>query len=213
MLAAMAKKVRVALVNDYEIVLEGLRALLAGHDDLQVVDVEAGGHPRRAADVTLFDTYGEQTGVEDRTRALAQDPDIGALIVFSLSDHAALVARALAAGAHGFISKAVSGPRIVDGIRSAANGERVMVMSSSPRSALDDELRWPGRHRGLTARESELLALLPSGMTNRELGAQLYVSENTIKTQLRSLYSKLAVRNRTQAVARANEGLLGHHGD
>jgi DNA-binding NarL/FixJ family response regulator len=205
------KKIRVALVNDFEIVLEGLRALLVRYDDVRVVDVEAGGHPSRAADVSLFDTYGVQTGIEDRTRSLAQDPDIGALIVFSLSDHAGLVQRALAAGAQGFISKAVSGQRIVDGIRSAANGERVMVRRSSQRSAVDDALRWPGRHLGLSMRESELLALLPSGMTNREIAAQLYVSENTIKTQLRSLYSKLGVRNRVQAVARANEGLLGNH--
>jgi DNA-binding NarL/FixJ family response regulator len=200
------------LVNDYEIVLEGLRAFLSRHDDLRVVDVEARENPKRANDVTLFDTYGVQEGIEERTRDLTRDPDVGALIVFSLSDHAGLVQRALAAGAHGFISKAVSGQRIVDGIRSAARGEPVMVRRSSQRSVLDDALRWPGRHDGLTLRESELLALLPSGMTNSEIAAKLYVSENTIKTQLRSLYSKLGVRNRVQAVARAHDGLLGIHG-
>ncbi len=71
------------------------------------------------------------------------------------------------------------------------------------------ELRWPGRERDLTARESELLALLPTGMTNRELGEHLYLSQNTIKTQLRRLFSKLNVRNRVQAVAVARAGLLG----
>jgi DNA-binding CsgD family transcriptional regulator len=72
------------------------------------------------------------------------------------------------------------------------------------------DLRWPGREIHLTERESELLALLPTGMTNRELGAHLYLSENTIKTQLRSLFSKLDIRNRAQAVA-LGAGILGEH--
>ena len=75
---------------------------------------------------------------------------------------------------------------------------------------MPDELRWPGRDAGLTERESDLLAMLPTGMTNRELAAYLYVSENTVKTQLRGLFAKLGVRNRVQAVALA-DGLLGDH--
>jgi DNA-binding CsgD family transcriptional regulator len=71
------------------------------------------------------------------------------------------------------------------------------------------ELVWPGRDLRLTGRESELLALLPTGMTNRELAAHLCLSENTIKTQLRGLFSKLDVRNRVQAVEAARSGLLG----
>ncbi len=64
---------------------------------------------------------------------------------------------------------------------------------------------------GLTERESEILSLLPAGLTNRELGKQLYVSENTIKTHLRSLYTKLGVRNRAQAASLAGQGILGDH--
>ena len=71
------------------------------------------------------------------------------------------------------------------------------------------ELGWPGRSIRLTERESELLSLLPTGMTNRELGAHLCLSENTIKTQLRSLFSKLDVKNRVQAVTVARAGILG----
>ena len=60
---------------------------------------------------------------------------------------------------------------------------------------IDETVRWPGREIGLTERESELLSLLSTGMTNRELGGHLYISENTVKTQLRHLYAKLGVRN------------------
>jgi len=78
---------------------------------------------------------------------------------------------------------------------------------------VSDDLRWPGRDIGLTERESELLALLPTGMTNRELAAHLFISENTVKTQLRSLFTKLDVRNRVQAVTVARTGFLGERRD
>jgi DNA-binding NarL/FixJ family response regulator len=71
------------------------------------------------------------------------------------------------------------------------------------------ELQWPGRDAGLTERESELLALLPTGMSNRELSEQLHISENTIKVHLKSLFSKLGVRNRAQAAALARTRVLG----
>lgn len=206
------KTIRVALVNDYEIVLEGLRALLRPHEpEIQVVEVDLLSTPRRAVDVTLLDTYGEGQDMTRRVRELAADPSNGAVVVFSFSDHPAVVRTVLRSGAQGFISKAGPAVRIADGIRAAARGERVMLTGRSQRAAVPEALRWPGRDIGLTERESELLALLPTGMTNRELAAHLYISENTVKTQLRSLFAKLDVRNRVQAVAHTRAGLLGEH--
>jgi NarL family two-component system response regulator LiaR len=208
----MPASIRVALVNDYEIVLEGLRALLRAYEpEIRVVEIDLQVTPRRAVDVTLLDTYGEEHNMTERVRALARDPTNGAIVVFSFSDHPAVVRQVLSDGAQGFISKAVPATTIADGIRAAARGERVMLTQRSQRATMPGELLWPGRHIGLTERESELLALLPTGMTNRELAAHLYLSENTIKTQLRSLFSKLDVRNRTQAVAVARSGFLGEH--
>jgi DNA-binding NarL/FixJ family response regulator len=206
----MPETIRVALVNDYEIVLEGLRALLRPYEpEIQVVEIDVRTTPRRAVDVTLLDTYGEEQNTTGRVRDLVADRTNGAVVVFSFSDHPTVVRQVLRDGAQGFISKAVSATTIADGIRAAARGERVMLTQRSQRATVPDELRWPGREMGLTERESELLALLPTGMTNRELATHLYLSENTIKTQLRSLFSKLDVRNRTQAVAVARSGLLG----
>ncbi len=113
------------------------------------------------------------------------------------------------AGAQGFISKAVPRQQIIDGIKDAVNGERVVLTQRSQHAQLDPALEWPGRSIGLTERESELLSLLPTGMSNRELGSHLYVSENTIKTHLRRLYAKLGVRNRAQAASLAGQGILG----
>jgi DNA-binding NarL/FixJ family response regulator len=208
----MPETIRVALVNDYEIVLEGLRALLRPYaPGISVVELDVRSTPDRAVDVTLFDTYGEATAIRDRVEDLASDPANGAIIVFSFSDDAAFASSLVRAGARGFISKAIPATQIVDGIRAAARGERVTLVERSQRAATAPELRWPGREVRLTERESELLALLPTGMTNRELAAHLYLSENTIKTQLRSLFSKLDVRNRVQAVAVARTGILGEY--
>jgi DNA-binding NarL/FixJ family response regulator len=208
----MSEAIRVALVNDYEIVLEGLRAFLRPYEpEIRVVELKVKAKPERSVDVTLFDTYGEAEAMRQRARDLASDPSNGAVIVFSFSDDAALAHSLLRTGAQGFISKATPANQIVEGIRAAARGNRVMLTQRSQHAVMSDELRWPGREVNLTERESELLALLPTGMTNRELGDHLYISENTIKTQLRSLFAKLDIRNRAQAVALAGSGILGEH--
>jgi two-component system, NarL family, response regulator LiaR len=202
--------IRVALVNDYEIVLEGLRALLRPYEpEIKVVELDVEGNPQRAVDVTLFDTYGEVQELPQRVRGLAADATNGAIVVFSFSDDAALAGTFLRAGAQGFISKALPAEQIVDGIRATARGERVMLIQASPHSTMSAELQWPGRDARLTERESELLALLPTGMSNRELSERLHVSENTIKSHLRRLFSKLDVRNRAQAAALARTSILG----
>jgi two-component system, NarL family, response regulator LiaR len=203
-------EIRVALVNDYEIVLQGLRALLRPYEPgIRVVELDVQTTPDSVVDVTLFDTYGEATAIRERVEVLASDAANGAIIVFSFSDDLAFANSLVRAGAQGFISKAIPATQIVDGIRAAARGERVTLVERSPQAAISPELRWPGREANLTERESELLALLPTGMTNRELGEHLYLSQNTIKTQLSSLFSKLDVRNRVQAVALARGGILG----
>jgi DNA-binding NarL/FixJ family response regulator len=195
----VAKPIEVALVNDYMIALEGLRSLLRSNEqEIQVIDIDVKKGPRQRVDVTLLDTYGELQTLDERVRSLGADPDSGAIVVFSFSDRPQAVRRAVRAGAQGFISKAVPRQQIVDGIKAAANGERIVSTQRSQHAQIHQVVRWPGREIGLTEREGELLSLLSTGMTNRELGSHLYVSENTIKTQLRHLYAKLDIRNRAQ---------------
>jgi len=208
----VTKSIRVALVNDYTIVLEGLRSLLrASEPEIQVIEMAVRKKPRQRVDVTLLDTYGELASLGERVRALSSDPSNGAIVVFSFSDQPQAVRHALRGGAEGFISKSLPRDQIIDGIKAAARGERMILTQRSHHAAIDEALRWPGRDIGLTERESELLSLLSTGMTNRELGNHLYISENTVKTQLRHLYAKINVRNRAQAVAIAGQGILGDH--
>ena len=208
----MPKPIDVALVNDYEIVLEGLRALLKPSEPaIRVLEVDIRRGPRRRVDITLLDTYGEVQSLGHRVRALVAEPSNGAIVVFSFSDQPGAVRLAIRAGAQGFISKAVPAQQISEGIMAAARGEQVILTQRSQHAAIDETLRWPGREIGLTERESELLALLSTGMTNQELGVHLYVSENTVKSQLRHLYAKLHVRSRAQAASVAIQGILGDH--
>ncbi len=208
----MPKPIRVALVDDYMIVLEGLRALLKSSEpEIQVIEIDVRKRPRRRVDVTLMDTYGELGFLGERVRSLGADSTNGAIVVFSFSDRPQAVRSAMHAGAQGFISKAVPRQQIIDGIKAAARGDRVVLTQRSQHAQIDEALRWPGRDIGLTERESELLSLMPTGMTNRELGNHLYVSENTIKTQLQSLYAKLGIRNRAQAASFAGQGILGDY--
>jgi two-component system, NarL family, response regulator LiaR len=206
------KPIRVALVNDYEIVLVGLRGLLrTSEPEIKVVEIDVRKPPRRGVDVTLLDTYGERELLGERVRSLGSDPSNGVIVVFSFSDRPEAVRHAIRAGAQGFISKAAPRQQIIEGIAAAAKGERIVLTQRSQHAHIDGALRWPGRDIALTERESELLSLLSTGMTNRELGSHIYVSENTIKTHLRSLYAKLGVRNRAQAASFAGQGILGDH--
>lgn len=208
----MDEPVRVAIANDYEIVVEGLRALLRPYEpDLCVAELAPGSVPHETVDVTLFDTYGQRGTAYDHARMLVEAPNTGAVVVFSFSARPWPDSTLEQLGVDGFIAKSAPVPEIVDGLRAAAAGSTVRVRHSGRTSAASPHVRWPGRDRGLTDRESELLALLPTGMTNSELAQQLFVSENTVKSQLRGLFSKLGVRNRTQAAALADgeHGILG----
>jgi NarL family two-component system response regulator LiaR len=175
----VARSIRIALVNDYMIVLEGLRSLLESSDpEIRIVELDVRKEPRRRVDVTLLDTYGEAETFDERIRSLGADAENGAIVVFSFSDRPEAVRRALRAGAQGFISKAVPRDQIINGIRAAADGERVVLTQRTQHAQIDEKVRWPGRDIGLTERESELLSLLSTGMTNRELGSHLYISEH-----------------------------------
>ena len=125
----MSKSIRVALVNDYEIVLEGLRAFLRPYDpEITVVELDVKARPRRPVDVTLLDTYGEEDRF-GRARELAADPTNGAIVMFSFSEDRVAVRALLRVGARGFISKAVPALQIVDGIRAVSRGDLFFCVS------------------------------------------------------------------------------------
>ena len=208
----MAKPIRVALVNDYMIVLEGLRSLLRSSEpEIHVVEMDVRKRPKRGVDVTLLDAYGELDNLTTESVRSAPIPRTEPLWCSAFRTIQRL------SEAHSLPVRQRSSPRRHTANRSLKESRppqselASFLTQRSQHAQLDEALRWPGRDIGLTERESELLSLLPTGLTNSELGKRLYVSENTIKTHLRHLYAKLGVRNRAQAAAFAGQGILGDH--
>jgi DNA-binding NarL/FixJ family response regulator len=197
--------ITVALVNDYDLVLAGLSAMLRPYRDrLSVVERAIDRSPMRPVEVSLFDTYGAADGQIERVRKLVEDDTSGSVVVFSFSTAPELVRLAMSSGAAGFISKTVNARQLAEAIVSVAQGNQV-VLSPPQHRHRDSGLGWPGRGRDLSGRDSELLVLLRQGYTNRQIADQLYISENTVKTHLRRLFRKLAVTNRTQAAMMMTE--------
>lgn len=206
--------VGIAAVNDYEMVVAGLAALLECYPDrVEVRDAIVAGEPIKGGpiDLALYDAYG-RVGVAAATLAdLAAHPEVRRVALFSLDLRPEVVAEARTAGATAFISKALPADQIVDAVVRAAQGEEVEALAPT-RHLANAALEWPGKSDGLTERESQVLALLADGLSNAEIGAALYVSRETIKTHLRTIYRRLGVRNRTQAAAHAERsGQFGRH--
>ena len=195
--------ISVAVVNDYEIVVAGVAGMLARFPDRidvceQIVIGEPIDHP--PIDVALYDTYGRGGIAPQALDRLRRHRHILNVAMFSLELVPGLVDEARQHGASGFIAKTLPAEAIVDALLRTAAGEEAMADGRSSRPALD-ELDWPGKDRGLTERESQVLVLAAEGLTNNEIGAALYVGRETVKSHLSRAYKQLGVRNRTQAAS------------
>lgn len=197
------KPLRVALINDYEVVVRGLEAMLAPFDHrIAVVELGAQVEVASPVDVTLYDTFSEpQVHGEEFDDVLASD-DPGAVVVYTWNVEPTLVETALAKGCRGYFGKSISGAELVTALERVAAGEVVVAPQTSfrvpePGHAPGD---WPGRAYGLSARESEIVALITQGLTNQDIALRTYLSINSVKTYIRTAYRKMGVTRRSQAV-------------
>lgn len=186
------------MVNDYSVVVAGVRALLAPYSErVLVVETETGSTADEPVDVALFDTFAAPLDWQPRLATMASDPHIGAVAVYSFITDPAAVADTLATGAGGFLAKSLSAEQLVEGIEQIARGERVTLLGNDATATG----RWPAADVGLTPRESEMLALIVQGRSNDEIATSCYLSPNTVKTYIREAYRKIGVTTRPQAVA------------
>jgi two-component system, NarL family, response regulator LiaR len=193
-----ARPVRLGIVNDYELVVRGTAALLAPYDDrVRVVELASLEPVVSHVDVLLYDTFGQLQGDRVDLAGLTADR-ASPVVVFSWNTDPSLVARALGSGAAGYISKSVSAEELVELIERVYAGERVAPAPHVPEG--DGFGRWPGQEAGLSSRESEILGLITQGLSNEEILERAFISKNTLKTHVRSIYRKLGVTRRTQAV-------------
>ncbi|MFF0818546.1 response regulator [Rhodococcus sp. NPDC003318] len=195
--------ISVLLVDDHLVVRAGLRALLDSQPDIEVVGEAETGEAAVALasehrpDLVMMDLAlgAGIDGVEAirRIRAARQQP----VLVFTTYDTDADVVRALDAGAIGYLLKDSAPRDLFAAIRGAVAGQS--VLSPPVAARVLDKMRRPDQ--ALTAREAELLTLLAEGLTNRELGRRLHISEATVKTHLAHIYAKLGVDSRAAAVS------------
>jgi DNA-binding NarL/FixJ family response regulator len=212
---------RVVIIDDHQMVLDGLKAMLQPYrEQAQIVgECSEPGHAialvgELKPDAVLLDIRLRGASGLDLCRdILAVLPDCK-VVFLTVYDDEQYLYQALRVGAAGFLLKRIRGGELVDYLRRICDGEVLIDPTLAGRVALSAARLhsgefWPGAHLGLTQRESEVLSLLVSGLSNRAIAAKLVVSEETVKTHSRGIYRKLGVADRAGAVAVAlREGVF-----
>jgi DNA-binding NarL/FixJ family response regulator len=191
--------VRVAIVNDYELVVVGVAALLQPYRDrVEVIELDSNLPVVRDVDVVLYDTFGQVQGRSVDVASL-RDGGQAKVAIYSWNLHPELVEESLEAGASGYLSKGLDADELVEAIERIHAGHTV-VPSGGGTVTPKAESDYPGKEHGLTVRESEILALITQGLSNKEIATRSYLSINSVKTYIRTAYRKIGVERRSQAV-------------
>lgn len=203
---AGAQRLTVFVLDDHELVRRGLRELLEG-EGFAVIGESGSAEeatrriPALAPDVSILDArLPDGTGIEVCRDVRSVDPSLACVILTSYDDDQALRGAVLA-GAAGYILKEILGSDLIDKVRRAASGESLFDAAVKERilAGLRDTPVEDPRLAGLTSQEKKVLALIGAGLTNREIGAELFLAEKTVKNYVSALLAKLGFQRRTQA--------------
>lgn len=198
--------IRVALVNDYDVILQGLHAMLAPFSDrVVVVEHEVGGTPDVTADVALFDTFAGRRDTLERAAAMVTDAVVDHVVLYTWDASPEFLDLARASGVSGVVMKSATARTLVELLERIVRGERVGLECVGPpdRSAASE---------ALSLREQEVLALIALGYSNPQIARELFLSVDTVKTYVRRVFTKLGVNNRTNAALLAADYDLGPPG-
>ena len=214
--------IRIVVADDHETVRAGFAALLDTQPDLTVVGTAADGaeavrvgHELRP-DVVLMDVrMPRMDGIEATHQLVGTDSSGPRILILTTFDLDQYVFDALRAGASGFLLKDVPAERLFEAVRVIAAGDALLAPSVTRRLISEFVHRDPTRAASttttlqlLTPRETDVLCLIAEGLSNREIAARLVVTEETIKTHVSRILTKLDLRDRTQAVVTAYESGL-----
>lgn len=199
-MASTGNPITVALIDDYDVVLIGVAHMLDPYRDRVVIaEIDANQGLADTVDIALYDSFAQPESDHDEIGVLVNSPRAHRVVVYTWNFHPDLIASAHRQGADGYLSKTLPARDLVAALEAVHNGDA--VVSDAPvraRSAIG--LDWPGRREGLTDREAEILALITQGKSNADVAALTYLSPNTVKSYIRSVYRKIDVASRTQAV-------------
>ncbi|WP_235510781.1 LuxR C-terminal-related transcriptional regulator [Curtobacterium sp. Leaf261] len=197
---AMTRPLTVTLVDDYDVVLTGLAHMFDQYRDRIVVsEIDANAALEDSIDIVLYDSFAQPESDQHEIAGLVANPRARHVVVYTWNFQQELVDAALEQGVHGYLAKTLSAEDLVAALEDVARGE-VVVSAAQRRAPSADGLDWPGRTDGITDREAEILALITQGKSNAEVAKLTYLSPNTVKTHIRSVYRKIGVESRTQAV-------------
>jgi two-component system, NarL family, response regulator LiaR len=208
-------QIRVVLVDDHRVVRTGLRSYLESFPDVEIVGAAASGEEALQnleawlPDVAVMDLSmpGGMDGIEATRRVRALSPHTQVVVLTAHTDDARVVA-ALRAGAIGYVRKDSDPEIFLSAVRAAARGQSVLDPGVAG-SVLQELARGGPLVEELSEREKDVLRQLAHGRTNREIGQALHVSEETVKTHVGNILSKLQLSHRTQAVIYAiKQGLV-----
>jgi len=207
----MSEKIRVLLVDDHTLFRSGIKSLLQRNDDFEVVG-EAGdgleGIKRVRSlkpDVALLDLHMPGVSGLEAVKVISEEmPEVNVLML-TVSEDAQDLMDALRAGASGYLLKGAPPDELLLAVRSAAAGESALAPPIASR--LLERLRTP--QTSLSPREIEVLERVAAGRSNGEIARELVITEQTVKSHLVHIYTKLGVSSRTAAVSLARErGIL-----
>jgi DNA-binding NarL/FixJ family response regulator len=210
---AESDKLRVYLLDDHEIVRQGIRTFLEAAGDIEVIGesssaVDATARiPALRPDVAILDArLPDGSGIEVCRTVRSVDPSINALILTSYDDDEALFS-AIMAGAAGYVLKEVKSSDLLSAIRLVASGQSLIDPSLTARvlERVRNPVTIAPELAELTEQEMKLLELIAEGMTNRQIGEQMFLAEKTVKNYVSSVLSKLGVERRTQAAVLASK--------
>ncbi|MDT3445458.1 response regulator transcription factor [Pseudofrankia sp. BMG5.37] len=211
------EKITVFILDDHEIVRDGLRRTLERHDDIEVVG-EAGlaaealrRIPALTPTVAILDgRLPDGSGIDVCREIRSTHPDVACLILTSYDDDEALFS-AIMAGAAGYVLKEIRGTDLVGAIRTVASGQSLLSPSVTQRvlARLREGPKQDPVLAELSPREREILGLVAEGLTNRQIGTRIHLSEKTVKNYVSSILDKLGLTSRTQAAVLAYKHLGG----
>jgi DNA-binding NarL/FixJ family response regulator len=190
----------IALIDDYDVVLAGVANMLDPYQDRVVIaEIDANQPLRDTVDIALYDSFAQPESDHDQIDVLVRNPHANRVVVYTWNFHPHLIDSARRHGVHGYLSKTLPARELVDALEAVHAGQ--IIISDPPRRARSAVgLDWPGRREGLTDREAEILALITQGLNNADIARLTFLSPNTIKSYIRTLYNKIGVTSRTQAV-------------
>ena len=196
----MGSPITIALLDDYDVVVMGVAYILEQYRDrVTIAELDTNQELKDTVDIVLYDTFAQAESDHDQISDLVRNPRARHVVVYTWNFHPDLINGARARGVHGYLSKALPARDFVAALEAIHAGE-VVINEPPARARGVSGLNWPGRTEGLTDRESEILALITQGKSNAEVAALTFLSPNTVKSYIRTIYRKIGVASRTQAV-------------